>query len=117
MPPDPMDGLPQRDGEPVFRAPWEAKAFAIQLALFEAGAFTWREWADRLGAEIARDDLSDDAEGSAYYRYWLRALEGLIADKRIAPDEILAATASAWHHAAERTPHGQPIALEPEDFS
>ena len=95
----------------------EARVFALQLALFEAGAFTWPEWTARLGAEIARNDAVDDAEGSAYYRYWLRALEGLMADKNIAPGSLLPGTAAAWRKAAERTPHGEPIDLRPEDFA
>lgn len=112
QPDDPMDALPQDSGVPVFQAPWEAKAFALQLALFEAGAFSWKEWAAHLGAEIAIGDAHDDEEGSAYFRYWLRALEGLIVKKNIAPETVLARTASAWIRAAERTPHGQPIELD-----
>ena len=36
------------DGEPVFREPWEAQAFAMTLALYERGLFTWTEWAAAL---------------------------------------------------------------------
>ncbi|MGH6819857.1 MAG: nitrile hydratase accessory protein, partial [Methylocella sp.] len=41
------------DDDPVFREPWEAQAFAMAVKLSEAGHFTWKEWAEALGAEIA----------------------------------------------------------------
>ncbi|MCB1492926.1 MAG: nitrile hydratase accessory protein [Rhodobiaceae bacterium] len=107
-----MDALPQDNGAPVFRAPWEAKVFALQLGLFESGAFTWREWTERLGAEIAKGDAADDEEGTAHYRYWLRALEGLMAEKGIAAPGTLAGLAEDWLAAAARTPHGRPILLD-----
>ncbi len=31
-----------KDGAPVFATPWEAQAFAMTLALYERGLFTWR---------------------------------------------------------------------------
>ena len=40
----PLETLPklQRDQEgPVFRAPWEAQAFAMAVKLHERGIFTW----------------------------------------------------------------------------
>ena len=39
---------------PVFREPWEAQAFAMTLALYERGLFTWPEWAATLAEEIKR---------------------------------------------------------------
>jgi hypothetical protein len=30
---------------------------------------------------------------------------------------MLARYRHAWHHAADRTPHGTPIELKPEDFT
>ena len=37
---------------PVFRAPWEAQAFAMVVALHQAGHFTWPEWVATISAEI-----------------------------------------------------------------
>lgn len=104
--------MTQPDVEPVFAAPWEARVFALQQKLLDAGVFTGSEWAARLGAEIAHDDCRDDAEGSAYYRYWLRALEGLMADKGLASSATVEDLARDWQNAAARTPHGRPITLE-----
>ena len=42
------------DGEPVFREPWEAHAFAMAVRLHEQGLFTWPQWAATLAEEIER---------------------------------------------------------------
>jgi nitrile hydratase accessory protein len=108
-----------RDAEgPVFRAPWEAQAFAMALALNARGLFTWGEWAAALGDEIKRAQAAGDPDtGETYYRHWLAALERMVADKGVTSGETLARTRDAWHHAADRTAHGQPIELRPDDFA
>lgn len=52
---------------PVFEEPWQARAFALAVLLSERGLFTWTEWTQMLGAEIA--------EGHDYWTSWLAALE------------------------------------------
>jgi nitrile hydratase accessory protein len=102
---------------PVFREPWEAHAFALAVKLHERGLFTWREWADALAEQIAAAKTRGDADGGdTYYHHWLAALEALVANKGAASVAELQRTAHAWDHAADRTPHGQPIELRPEDF-
>ena len=107
-----------RDAEgPVFREPWEAQAFAMTLALYERGLFTWSEWAAALAAEIKRGEAAGDSDtGETYYLHWLAALEELVAQKGVATVQALARTKLAWEHACERTPHGRPIELRDEDF-
>jgi nitrile hydratase accessory protein len=107
-----------RDAEgPVFREPWEAQAFAMALALHERGLFTWSEWAATLGEEIKRAQAAGDPDtGETYYRHWLNALERLVAAKGVIDSATLARYRDAWDHAADRTPHGTPIELKPEDF-
>jgi nitrile hydratase accessory protein len=103
---------------PVFREPWEAQAFAMALALHERGVFTWSEWADTLSSEIKRAQAAGDPDtGETYYRHWLAALERLIAVKGVTTSETLHRYRDAWDHAADRTPHGAPIELRPEDFA
>ncbi len=103
---------------PVFREPWEAQAFAMALALHERGVFTWNEWADTLSSEIKRAQAAGDPDtGETYYRHWLAALERLIAVKGVTTPENLHRYRDAWDHAADRTPHGAPIELRPEDFA
>jgi nitrile hydratase accessory protein len=107
-----------RDAEgPVFHEPWEAQAFAMALMLHERGVFTWPEWAEALGAEIKRAQAAGDPDtGDTYYRHWLATLEGLVARKGVASSDLLHCYRDAWDHAADRTPHGKPIELKPEDF-
>ena len=75
---DAIPSIPRDRDEPVFREPWEARAFAMAVALNERGLFTWSEWAQVLGAEIAAAG-PDDA--TPYYQHWLTALEKISAQK------------------------------------
>lgn len=61
--------------EKPFRAPWQAEAFAMAVALVESGRVTPRQWAETLDAERAGHEADDGAEG--YWRDWLAALERL----------------------------------------
>ena len=113
-----LPSLPRDDGGPVFREPWEAQAFAMTLALYKRGLFTWPEWAAALGEEIKRAQGAGDPDtGDTYYRHWLAALERLVAEKGIADPATMSRYRDAWHRAADRTPHGMPIALRPGDFA
>ena len=102
-----------RDAEgPVFRAPWEAQAFAMAVKLHEAGHFSWREWAERLAAEIAAArERGEHDDGTRYYRYWLATLEKLVAEKGLVSGAELSNRSEEWVEAANNTPHGQPIVL------
>lgn len=112
-----VPGIPCDAEGPVFREPWEAQAFAMTLALHQRGLFTWSEWAQALGAEIRRaQGIGDPDTGETYYLHWLAALEGLVAAKGVASTETLTRYRDAWDRAADRTPHGEPIVLRPEDF-
>ena len=112
-----LPGIPHDDIGPVFREPWEAQAFAMALALHGRGLFTWNEWAAALAEEIRRAQQRGDPDtGETYYRHWLAMLERLIAEKGVTTSETLHRYRAAWDHAADRTPHGSPIELKPEDF-
>jgi nitrile hydratase accessory protein len=109
--------LPRDDDGPVFREPWEAQAFAMALSLHERGLFTWNEWAAALADEIKIAQAKGDPDtGTTYYRHWLATLEKLVAAKGVATLETQHRYRHAWDHAADRTPHGKPIELRPEDF-
>ena len=105
-----LPAIPRDDEGPVFRAPWEAQAFGMTLALYERGVFTWKEWADRLSVEIAATRERDD--GSRYYELWLAALEKLVTEKGLVLDPELARRRDEWAQAAAETPHGKPIELK-----
>jgi nitrile hydratase accessory protein len=112
-----VPGVP-RDGEgPIFREPWEAQAFAMTLALYERGLFTWAEWAATLAQEIKKAQAAGDPDtGETYYQHWLNALERMVAHKGVTDDATLKRYHDAWDRACDRTPHGQPIELQPGDF-
>jgi nitrile hydratase accessory protein len=112
-----LPGLPRDHDGPVFAEPWQAHAFAMTLTLHERGVFTWSEWAAALADEIKRAQAAGDPDtGETYYSHWLATLERIVADKKLTTPDALDRTRHAWDHAADRTPHGQPIELRPDDF-
>jgi len=109
-----LPALPRDEEGPVFKAPWEAQAFAMTLSLHTRGVFTWREWADALAAELAAAAARGEPDdGSHYYEYWLAALEKLVARKKLIPGDELERRVDEWDAAARATPHGKPIELPP----
>src|SRR5918996_440672 len=108
-------GIPRDESGPVFRAPWEAHAFAMALALYEKGLFAWTEWAAMLGEEIKKARAAGDPDtGETYYHHWLATLERMVAEKGVTSAQALVAHYRAWEHAMHRTPHGKPIELREE---
>ena len=109
--------IPRDEHGPVFRAPWEAEAFALAVSLKERGLFTWKEWAATLGDEIKKAQAAGDPDtGETYYQHWLATLERVLAEKGVVDSGTLVRTRNAWQRACARTPHGTPIELRPEDF-
>jgi nitrile hydratase accessory protein len=107
-----LPALPRDDEGPVFNAPWEAQAFAMTVSLHAAGAFTWREWADALAAELsAAAAHGEPDDGSHYYEHWLTALEMLVAKKGVVPEQELERRMDEWEASVRATPHGKPIEL------
>ena len=113
VPLDELPAIPRDDDGPVFSAPWQAQAFAMAVNLHARGAFTWKEWSEVLGREIASESKVDAGDaGTRYYEHWLAALERLATEKRLTSSEELATRRAAWKAAAEATPHGEPIVLD-----
>jgi nitrile hydratase accessory protein len=112
-----IPGMPRDDNGPVFHAPWEAKAFAMALALHQNGLFAWSEWSAMLGEQIKKAQAAGDPDtGETYYHHWLATLERMVAEKGAATTQALAQHYRAWERATHRTPHGKPIELKEEDF-
>jgi len=107
-----LPALPRDEDGPVFKAPWEAQAFAMTVKLHERGIFTWSEWAAALAAELAAAAARGDPDdGTHYYEHWLAALEKLAAAKQVVSAAELDRRADDWDAAARATPHGKPIVL------
>lgn len=83
--------------EAPFDAPWQAQAFAMAVAMNEAGAFAWAEWAEVFARHLDR---------APYWEAWLAALEEMAGE----PDALRALFAD-WRAAADATPHGAPVVL------
>jgi len=112
-----LPGMPRDHNGPVFRAPWEAHAFAMPLALHQKGLFAWSEWSAMLGEEIKKAQAAGDSDtGETYYHHWLATLERMVTEKGTASAQALAQHYQAWERASHRTPHGKPIELKAEDF-
>ena len=82
--------LPRKNGELVFEAPWEGRAFGIAVALNEAGAYEWEEFRQRLIGEI---DGAEADDGSGYYERWLASLERVLLEGGVVSASELAARA------------------------
>ena len=106
--------LPRDGDEPVFAEPWQAELFALTIRLYEAGCFTWNEWADML-ALVLRDvrERGEPDDGSHYYDHWLVALERLVTAKQVLSTADLERRKAAWEEAYRSTPHGKPVELPP----
>jgi cobaltochelatase CobN len=79
--------VPRRNGELVFDAPWQGRAFGMAVALSEGGLFPWEEFRQALIREIA----AAEARGGEfrYYDAWLAALEGVLASRGLVIPEQL----------------------------
>jgi nitrile hydratase accessory protein len=74
---------PRRNGELVFEAPWQGRAFGLALGVVRALGLPWRELQERLIAEI------DAAPERPYYESWVAALERLVVERgAVTRDEI-----------------------------
>jgi nitrile hydratase accessory protein len=113
-----VPGIPRDANGPVFRAPWEAHAFAMALALYQKGLFAWSEWSAMLGEEIKKAQAAGDPDtGETYYHHWLATLERMVAEKGATSAQSLAQHYQAWERAMHRTAHGKPIELRADDFT
>lgn len=86
--------LPRKNGELVFEAPWEARAFGMAVALNEGGAYAWPEFSARLAGEIA--EAEREAATSSYYERWLASLEKLALERGLVSRDELAARAAEY---------------------
>jgi len=69
--------VPRKNGELVFDAPWQSRAFGMAVGLAERGLFRWDDFRDRLIAQIAAtpSDAADESPARVYYRQWLADLD------------------------------------------
>ena len=86
--------LPRENGELVFQAPWEARAFGLAVALNTKELYEWREFSAELAATIAAADQNNDP--SSYYTRWIASLEELIIARGLISREQLDAKTAEY---------------------
>ena len=94
-----LDGdaaLPRKNGELVFAAPWEGRAFGLAVILSEKGAYAWNDFRTRLVEEVRSAD-------GPYYESWLAALERLLLARGVVTSEEIETRAHEYL-ALERDP-------------
>ena len=75
---------PRSNGELVFAAPWESRAFGLALALHAGGVFEWEDFRQQLISVIADWEREhDNDEEWSYYRCWLTALQAVLAERGV----------------------------------
>ena len=72
---DALPGVPRANGELVFEAPWESRAFGLAAAYV---ASTGGDW-DRFRAHLVRA-IAALPDETPYYEAWVTALESLLAE-------------------------------------
>ena len=108
-----VPSIPRDADGPVFREPWEAQAFAMALALYERGLFSWTEWAATLGEEIK---ARAGRRRSRHRRHLLPALAQRARaprrrERRGGRGDARALSRRLAIMPRDRTPHGTPIEL------
>jgi nitrile hydratase accessory protein len=106
---------PRDNGELVFAAPWESRAFGVALALHAAGRIDWEEFRQALIAEIgAWEAAHPSGDGWSYYECWLRSLERVISGQGLvgagdlrARAALLAARPAGHDHGEAGHHHGE----------
>lgn len=97
---DDLDGaadLPRKNGELVFAAPWEGRAFGMAVALTDGQRAAWEGFRQRLIAEIAATEEAVGAdEQFEYYERWLRAFESFVLDAGLMTAEELDARTNEY---------------------
>ena len=102
--------LPRRNGELVFAAPWESRAFGVALAMSQSGIYRLDELRDLLIEEIDHWERThgSDGDGWSYYAHWLVALERLLSQRNLLDtDEIEARMRTIARH--QQDEHGHPL--------
>ena len=88
------EALPRKNGELTFDALWEGRVFGMAVALNDQGAYAWREFRDRLVAEIKAADVSGTP--ASYYERFLASFEKLVLAKGLLTAEELDARTAEY---------------------
>lgn len=76
---------PRSNGELVFTAPWQQRAFGVTMSMTENGSLSWEAFRERLIARIA------ESSARPYWESWLAALEDALAMSELLPGTLVEA--------------------------
>ena len=89
--------VPRKNGELVFDAPWQSRAFGLAVGLAERRVFDWEEFRSRLIAAVRESGADPGASpATLYYQQWLSALEALLCEKGLLEARDVATRASQF---------------------
>ena len=72
---------PRANGELVFEAPWEGRAFGIVMTLCAQGVIEWAQFREHLITEIAGWENAPSPKPEwSYYTCWLAAMERVLTN-------------------------------------
>ena len=89
---------PPGEDDVVFDAPWQARAFALTVALRRQGDFPWEAFQTRLVEELEASEDTTAAAGAeaVYYKAWLTAFERLLLEEEVLDDAELTERVAAF---------------------
>tara|TARA_Y100001970_G_scaffold73428_1_gene93175 strand:+ start:1883 stop:2221 length:339 start_codon:yes stop_codon:yes gene_type:complete len=95
---------PRDNGELVFEAPWQSRAFGVAADLVDSGHFTWNDFREYLIEAIVEwETLESSGQQSwDYYSCWVTALEQILKSRELLEGDEFETRAT---HYASR-PHG-----------
>jgi len=76
-----LEGLPRKNGELVFEAPWQGRAFGMAAVLCNDRGLDWEAFRRALIERIARQP------DAPYYASWLEALERVLLERDVLTSE------------------------------
>jgi nitrile hydratase accessory protein len=73
---------PRKNGEPVFEAPWQSRAFGMVVRLHTLGVYPWDDFKTLLIDEVSKQPCKDaPADSTQYYLQWVNAFWRLLVAK------------------------------------
>jgi nitrile hydratase accessory protein len=92
-----VEGIPRQNGELIFEAPWQTRAFGMVMALTSSDFIEWEDFRQTLINEIGawEHQHGRQADGWSYYERWLVTLETVLLSRGILTSDQLAAQAEA----------------------
>jgi nitrile hydratase accessory protein len=73
---------PRKNGEPVFDAPWQSRAFGMVVRLHSVGVYPWDDFKTLLIDEISKQPCHEGPlDSTQYYLQWVNAFWRLLVSK------------------------------------